>query len=157
MDKILEVGEELSLADCLLLENGNSEERTFEEDLTEEEKLQLGIEMAEKIGEIDNIKSLQKRVPGLQHEPSRLSNDLHSGTKDVSEQCTWYLDKEQNTAYLRRDGTNEIVQIRSLTAEERQEELELSLAGGDAEDEELGEEQEFDEDGSELRILKGPF
>jgi uncharacterized protein YhaN len=135
-------------------------------ELTDEEKLQLGAEIAAKSVEIQEIEELQSQL-GTKKRPmvkdlKALHKKLHKGTEDRTLLCEVIEGPGQNISF-RRPDTGEVFGTRAMTAEERQLKLDgredwLSgtqdaverargmASGGDNDEDDEGEGESDDDD-----------
>lgn len=103
--------------------------------LTSEELLHRGNELSRRLEEIDALKGEAKsaaetfkgQIEERQADVLRLRSAIRSGREHREVQCTWERDDEKLTMALRRLDTSEVVESRPMTAEERQEKLNLRV------------------------------
>src|SRR5271170_1879099 len=106
-------------------------------DFTDTEKLEMGTKMASNNNELDDIDSeeavfksrIKERRAGLEQSIKHLSRSISRGFEFRNTPCALQYDSPQinEVTYVRMD-TGEVAQTRAMTAEERQQELDLQPA-----------------------------
>jgi FtsZ-binding cell division protein ZapB len=109
------------------------EERRLEVKLTEVELIKRGDQMADAELEIESLKEKRKALnvaiqnaAGLRAE---LAHAIERGTEEQPVQCEWRPDYPKNVFRLIRLDTNEEVDTRAMTAEDRNAALPFGASG----------------------------
>lgn len=107
---------------------GHKELRTLSCRLSQAEFNAKATEFAQLDGELDTLeaekeassKAFKNRIGGVTARRAELRQIMLTRHEQRDVQCTWHADWASKSMLLRRDDTNEVVQVRTMTAEEVQ-------------------------------------
>lgn len=113
---------------------GKSEIKKLPCRLTQEEFNVRATEFASLDGKLDELEAERKRqndaikdeIGGVNSERARLRKIVLSRVEERDVPCTWHADWASKSVLLRRDDTGEVVQARTMTADEVQTSFDLT-------------------------------